>query len=152
MLTAPHPSIGFANSPPGAHAVFRGSHTSILSVKCHCSSQACQSCCAAPLWDANKATSILSKNHEGDWSCTSALKLLPSFLQGVAGAKRGERASVPTGLCCGPACGQQETGRKGNMPGHAWPQRTSTTTGSKGPEALGSLITHLPWLSISSLA
>lgn len=109
VLTIPRPSISFANSPPGAHTVFRGSHTSILSFATALPKPVGPAL-PHPFGMLIKPHPMLSKNHAGDWSCPSALKLPPSFLQGVAGAKRGERANVPTGLCCAPACGQRETG------------------------------------------
>lgn len=111
VLTVPCSSLGFADFPPGVHTDFRGSHTSLLSFKGHCSSQVCQSSLASPLCDINKATSSSARTRQETGPVASALKLPPpSFFQGVAGAgaKRGDRASVPTGLCCGPACGQQE--------------------------------------------
>lgn len=101
VLTVPCPSIGFANSPPGAHTVFRGSHTSILSFKRHCSSQACRSCLATLLWDANKATS-----HAQQEPCRRLVlhkcSKAPPFLspRGGRSQKRGESQCPHRALLC----------------------------------------------------
>lgn len=151
VLTVPCSSLGFADFPPGVHTDFRGSHTSLLSFKGHCSSQVCQSSLASPLCDINKATSSSARTRQETGPVASALKLpLLPFSKGWQGQepKEGTGPVSPQGS----AVDRLVASRKGNRPGHAWPQRKSITTRSQGPEALGSLITHLPQLSISSLA
>lgn len=130
VLTIPRPFIGFANSPPGAHTLFRGSHTSILSFKRHCSSQACRSCLATLLWDANKATS-----HAQQEPCRRLVlpkcSKAPPFLspRGGRSQKRGESQCPHRALLCTslwPARDRQDGKREGmhGLRGNQLPQET----------------------------
>lgn len=155
--------------------MFRGCHICILSLKhqCHCYSQARQSFLAvhsplaAPLWDAGKATSILSKDPPGDcpWAHVTKAPLLlsweerkgerPSFL-GKAGAghswNRGENWCPPNSSAVDQLTARERPAGRERQRGMHCLRENQLTYETKGREALGSLTICLPLLSIGSLA
>lgn len=127
-------SIGFAKSPPWeflgvpTHPPYPLNPLLFLSVSCLL---------------LHPFVVLIKPHHEEPRrSCARALKLL---FQGVAGAgaKRGERARVPTRFCCGPA-GRETCQSMHGLRGNQLPHET------RGQRPWGAVITHLPQLSITA--